>query len=74
MLNKLAAAVLIASMAASAADARSAGVSAAHHKYWPRCAEGMVKMTCVCHASSSKQHQLCHAGRWCHTFAGVCTL
>jgi hypothetical protein len=58
------------------------GMMAHHHKHammahrrrhmLPACGEGMVKAACVCHAMSSKMHQMCKAGQWCHTYAGAC--
>jgi hypothetical protein len=53
----------------------SAGVANAKvmhpHKYYPVCADGMVKASCVC-KSAAASHMLCKAGQWCHTFEGVC--
>lgn len=44
------------------------------HKLLPRCGAGAVKMTCVCHAAMSKVKHVCHAGQWCHTTDGACTM
>ena len=70
MLKTFATVVFTVSLFAGAAQAKGA----AHHKHWPACAEGAVKATCTCRMGMTNHYQLCHAGHWCHTFIGACTM
>jgi hypothetical protein len=73
MFRTFATAAIIVLAWAGSAHAFSAGASAAHHKHWPHCAQGMVTATCTCWGGGPGHFQLCHKGQWCHTYSGACT-
>jgi hypothetical protein len=57
--------------AAETAQARVGGGFSPHQRRVPQCEEGLVKSGCYCHPTSGHR-QLCHAGQYCHSFAGGC--
>jgi hypothetical protein len=60
-------------MLVGAAEARISALSSRTHAHFPTCADGLVKANCVCRAEGrANVHQLCPAGRYCHTYDGSC--
>ena len=51
----------------------SAGAAQAKMHMMPACAEGMVKASCMCKATTGGAHVMCKKGMWCHPFMGTCT-
>jgi hypothetical protein len=73
MLQRLVIALVATTMSIGFAQARISAMSSMSHAHFPTCAQGLVSKNCVCRATSSRAHQLCTKGRYCHTYDGACT-